>query len=212
MELASSNTSLKKQAIELQVQQTGLKFENIDLKVENVELNAQVVSMRKELATFKAMCTAAKAETKNILEQMKFVAVNATLQTRVELMEEYKADQHVGWDLDFEIKVWKEREVALAGDDEAEEMAKELSSPMTEIPRLVEPAHDEVVPKKTTQVEVMPEHEEPRQEYYLACNITSFVVYILQTQFIYVVCIQGVGPFIVSFELSLMQASSLLMH
>ena len=38
------------------------------------------------------------------LEQMKSVAVDVTLHARVELMEEYKVGQHVGWDPDLEIK------------------------------------------------------------------------------------------------------------
>ena len=52
----------------------------------------------------------------------------------------------------------------MADDGEAKETAEESSSPMAESSRLVEPTHDEVIPKEPTQVEVMPKHEEPSQE------------------------------------------------
>ena len=45
---------------------------------------------------------------------MKSVAVDAILHARAELIEEFKAGQHTDWDPDFEINVWKEREVELA--------------------------------------------------------------------------------------------------
>ena len=73
--------------------------------------------------------------TKATLMQMKSVTVDATLHAWVERMEEYKAGQHVNWDPDYDIRVWKEREAMLAETDQAneEEMtAKRQSTPMVE--------------------------------------------------------------------------------
>ena len=84
-------------------------------------------------------------------------------------MEEYKTGQQVGWDLDLKIKVWNKREATMAGDDEAEEMAEEPSSPMASSQRLVEPEKKadqvvvEVVLEEPTRTKVRV--EEPPKEY-----------------------------------------------
>ena len=91
----------------------------------------------KELATFEAERATAKAETEATLVQMKSIAVDTILHPRAKLMEEYKARQHIGWDLDYEIRVWEEREVVLARFDEDDVTAEGKSTPLVESLRLV---------------------------------------------------------------------------
>ena len=58
-------------------------------------LKAQVDSLKKELANEKAENVAIKAELESTLNKMKFIAVDAILQARAELMEEFKKGEHV---------------------------------------------------------------------------------------------------------------------
>ena len=71
----------------------------------NAELEARNASLESELAASKAAQLVAKAEVEATLEQMKSVAVDAMLHASVELMEEFKAGQHVEWDPNLKISV-----------------------------------------------------------------------------------------------------------
>ena len=84
VELATSNTSLRKQVAESNCVEAKYK--------ENV------TSLKKELTIYVAAQTAAQAKMDTTLRQMKFVAIDATLHSRVELMEEFKVGKHVEWD------------------------------------------------------------------------------------------------------------------
>ena len=55
------------------------------------------------------------------LSVIKSISVNATLHARAKVMEEFKAGKHAEWDPDFEIGVWRERELELAGGGADEE-------------------------------------------------------------------------------------------
>ena len=46
---------------------------------------------------------------------MKTLKLDATFHAQAKLMEEYKARRYAEWDLDYEIRVWKEREAELTG-------------------------------------------------------------------------------------------------
>ena len=101
---------------------------------------------------------------------MKYVAVNATLYARVELMEEFKAGKHSKWYPDYEIKVWKEREVELAKAGEEGEATGESSTPRVESPRTTEPVQVEVIYEIATQgqdvaKDPIVEHGKIAQEY-----------------------------------------------
>ena len=76
------------------------------------------------------------------------------------------AGEHVDWDLDLEIRVWKEREAKLAGVNDVDEMAKELSSPIVKSLRLDEPIEVEIAFKEPTLEQVAAKepsvkHEKP---------------------------------------------------
>ena len=101
-------------------------------------LKAQIDSLKKELANSDAECVAAKAEVESTMNKMNFIAVDATFHAWAKLMEEYKARQHVIWDLDQEIQTWKDREAVLAGGEE-EKTSDGESSPMAESPKVTEP-------------------------------------------------------------------------
>ena len=90
MELANSNTSLKKQVLE---------FGHAE-----AEQKEKIASLEKELATSLAMQKVVEAELDTTLKQMKYVAVDATLHARAELMEEFKVGKHSEWDPDYEIR------------------------------------------------------------------------------------------------------------
>ena len=159
-ELATSNTSLRKQAAEHQVQQA-------ELKAKNDELEVKVASLEKELTTSEVVCAVANAEMEVTLIQMKSVVVDVNIHARVELMEEFMVGQHVDWDPNFEIGVWKDKEAELAEANDKGETIEEPSSPRVEIPGLIELAKEVDEP---AQVEVATkgpsvEDEKPRQEY-----------------------------------------------
>ena len=95
--------------------------------------------MEKELVTSEAACAATKFEMDATLTHMRSVVVDATFHERAELMEEFKAGQHVEWELDFEIGIWKEREGELAGARSMDEKTEEPLSPMVESLKVVVP-------------------------------------------------------------------------
>ena len=98
--------------------------------MKNAELEARLASLQMELATSEVACVA-KSETYTTLTQMKSMAMYVILHARAELMKEFKAGQHVDWDSNFEISVWKEIEAKLA-------RIEEPSSPRVESQRLIE--------------------------------------------------------------------------
>ena len=71
--------------------------------------------MEKDLVAARVMCEAAEKEATPQLEQTKTLTVNATSHAHKELMDEYEAGQQAKWDLDYEIEVWCDRELELAG-------------------------------------------------------------------------------------------------
>ena len=79
---------------------------NVELKARNATLEAKFASLEDELAALKVACTATEAEVKATLTQMKSVTMDATLHARAELMEEFKAGQHIDWNPNLEIEVW----------------------------------------------------------------------------------------------------------
>ena len=84
---------------------------------------------------------------------MKYVVVDATLHSGDELMEEFKAEQHADWEPDYEIGVWKEREVMLAKANQADDgevTAEGQSTLMVENLKLVKP--DKEVEQTTEDV------------------------------------------------------------
>ena len=123
--LATYNTILRKQAAEHQVQQA-------EMKAKNAKLEAKVASLENELITSEVAYTTAKAKMEANPTQMKFVAVDATLHARAKLMEKFQARQHVDWDLDFKIEVWKDKEAELARGDGEGKTAEEPLSPRVE--------------------------------------------------------------------------------
>ena len=158
IDLATSNTNLRKPVTELgeekkelSVKVVELKSRNEKLEDRNVELikesamqSSQFDSLKKELANEKAENVAVKAKLESTLNKMKFIAIDAILHAWAKLMEEFKKGEHISWGLDQEIQTWKDREVVLARGEE-EETDEDESTPMPESPNRLS---WEIVPSK----------------------------------------------------------------
>ena len=120
VEPTNSNTYLRKQVLEFGCAKAKQK--------------EKITSLEKELATSLATQKAAEAELETTLKQMKFVAVDATIHVRAELIEEFKAGKHSEWDLDYEIGFWKERETKLAEGGKEGDAVGESSTPKVKSP------------------------------------------------------------------------------
>ena len=109
VDLATSNTTLRKTAAklgeekkELSAKVVKLNSRNEKLEDRNAELvkessmqSSQVDSLKKELANEKAENVAVKVELESTLNKMKFIVVDAILHAWDELMEEFKKGEHV---------------------------------------------------------------------------------------------------------------------
>lgn len=148
VDLAGSNTSLRKAYAELTAERECLSFKVAELRSKNEELGdnyAELVrvngKLTGELDAAKADLVKERADNAGLREELEAamlkvqsIAVDAVLSARTELMEEFKRDEHASWDLDQEIKTWKKREAVLAtGEDESdadeEEEAPAAGSP-----------------------------------------------------------------------------------
>ena len=148
VDLAASNTSLRKANAELSAEREGFSSKITELRSKNEELEdnyAELVranekltgeldAAKEDLAKERADNSGLREELETATLKVKSIAVDAMLSARAELMEEFKRGEHASWDLDQEIKTWKKREAVLAvGEDESdaeeEEEAPAAGSP-----------------------------------------------------------------------------------
>ena len=114
MDLAASNTSLRKANVKLSAEKkdfssklTELKSNNEELEENYVELikgNAKLIgemdAAKDELAKEKAENSNLKVELDMAMCKVQSIVVDAVLSSRTELMEEYKKGEHASWDPD----------------------------------------------------------------------------------------------------------------
>ena len=147
-DLAATNTSLRKQLAESQVREKDLK--------KRCEAHGD------ELVAEKFMREAVEKELASQLKQMKTIAIDATLHARAELIKELKARKQGEWDPDYEIGVWREREVELTrmtGDAERVEDPMSLRIDAAHPAGMEEDTHAADEPREEEQIGE-PTHDE----------------------------------------------------
>jgi chromosome segregation ATPase len=161
VDLAASNTSLRKANAELTAERENYSLNITELKSRNEELGdnyAELVRVkeklsleldaaRKDLAKEKAVNSGLREELESVTLKAQTIAVDAVLSARAELMEEFKKGEHADWDPDQEIETWRKREAVLAaGEDESdaegEDEAPAVGSPGTQ-EAVADPEHVE---------------------------------------------------------------------
>ena len=114
VDLAASNTTLKKvnaelgdsnKELSLKVVELKSKYEELDdnyaeLIKENAKLVGQADVVKEELTKEKAENAVIKVELESSLKKMQFIAVDAILHSKAKLMGEFKRAEHATWDLD----------------------------------------------------------------------------------------------------------------
>ena len=151
MDLAASNTSLRKANVELSAEKKDFSPKLVELKSKNEELeenydelvksNAKLIgemdAAKDELAKERANNSILKEELETVRCKVQSIAMDSVLNARTELMEEYKKGEHASWDSDQEIQTWKMREAMLVTgedvideeDEDEEELALAIGSP-----------------------------------------------------------------------------------
>ena len=150
VDLATSNTSLRKANADLTAEREGFSSKITELKSRNEELGdnyAELVRVNEkltgELDAAKEGLVKEKAENSSLREELEAamlkvqsIAVDAVLSARAELMEEFRRGEHASWDPDQEIETWRKREAVLAADEDEsdadEEEAPAAGSPTTQ--------------------------------------------------------------------------------
>ena len=162
MDLAASNTSLRKANAELSAEREGFSTKITELRSKNEELEdsyAELVranekltgeldAAKEDLAKERADNSGLREELETAMLKVQSIAVDAVLSARAELMEEFKRAEHASWDLDQEIETWKKREVVLAAGEEKSNAEEEEEAPAAGSP-------------KTQEMVTDPEHVEP---------------------------------------------------
>ena len=104
---------LSAKVVELKSRNEEMEDKNAELVKESAIQNSQVNPLKEELAKEKARNAVLKAELESALNKVKFIAVDAILHARAELIEEFKKDEHANWDPFQEIQTWKKMELYL---------------------------------------------------------------------------------------------------
>ena len=154
MDLAASNTSLRKANAKLSAERKEFSSKLIELKSKNEELEENYVELvqaiakligeidtvKDELAKERAENSGLKKGLETVRLKAQSVAMDAVLSARAELIKEYKKGEHASWDPDEEIETWKKRKTVLAAGEEAsdEEEDEEESALVVGSPKLVE--------------------------------------------------------------------------
>ncbi|KAL5583527.1 hypothetical protein UlMin_015969 [Ulmus minor] len=142
VDLATSNTSLRKANADLTAEREGYSSKITELKSRNEELEDNYAKLTGELDAAKEDLVKEKADSSSLREELEAamlkvqsIAVDTVLSARAELMEEFKRGEHASWDPDQEIETWRKREAVLAaGEDESdadEEETPAAGSPKT---------------------------------------------------------------------------------
>lgn len=100
-----------------------------------------------------------RKEKVDLLNSLEFVAVEAMLKTRADLMIEYKAGQHTQWDPNGDIDIWHQIEAELEGQFEGAE-GEDLEDNLldfTEDRSLIQPSSKENLLTQTSTVGDLPE-------------------------------------------------------
>ena len=113
------NATLRKQVAQLQAREGELKKRNDGLESALVEERVARETVEKEVD--------------DQLVQIKSLAVDATLHAHAEMMEEYKVGQQAEWDPDYEIGLWRNRDLELAGGTTEEETPLQVEGPQSDV-------------------------------------------------------------------------------
>ncbi|KAL5565741.1 hypothetical protein UlMin_028905 [Ulmus minor] len=150
VDLAASNTSLRKANADLTAEREDYSSKITELKSRNEELGdnyaklvrvnekltGELDAAKEDLVKEKADSSSLREELEAAMLKVQSIAVDAVLSARTELMEEFKRGKHAAWDPDQEIETWRKREAVLAaGEDESdadEEEAPAAGSPKTQ--------------------------------------------------------------------------------
>ncbi|KAL5574014.1 hypothetical protein UlMin_023611 [Ulmus minor] len=162
VDLAASNTSLRKANAELSTEREGFSAKITELRSKNEELEdnyAELVranekltgeldAVKEDLAKERADNSGLREELETATLKVQSIAMDAVLSARAELMEEFKRGEHASWDPDQEIETWKKREAMLAAGEDESDAEEEEEAPAVGSP-------------KTQETVANPEHVEP---------------------------------------------------